>query len=156
VQNSSVTEPFDSNAHAAVLALTRAARLLERALPELSMADFRMLSAVAGGEARASRLAHRLAVGKPTVSATVDSLVRRGLLTREVHGPDQRAVDLALTPAGEAARARAETALATVVVDVAARTSDPTAVLASLAAFGDGLEAVQAERAASLTRGGAR
>jgi DNA-binding MarR family transcriptional regulator len=158
VQNGSVAElkqdAAATDARAAVHALTRAARMLERTVaerttPELSMADFRMLSAVAGGEARASRLAQRLAIGKPAVSGSVDSLVRRGLLARTAHGADARAVDLTLTPDGERVRDEAEAALAELITDIARRTPDPAATLAALAAFGQGLEARQVEVAAT-------
>jgi len=153
VQNGSVTE-LPEDARAAAHALTRVARVLEHTLPratttELSMADFRMLSAVADGEGRASRLAERLAIGKPTVSSTVDALVRRGLLVRTTHDVDQRAVDLALTGDGERAQREAEDALAALIVEIAARTPDPAATLAALAGFGDALEQRQADAAAS-------
>jgi DNA-binding MarR family transcriptional regulator len=137
-----------AEARAAVHALTRASRILERSLPELSVADFRVLSAVAEGEARASRLATRLALGKPAISSTVDSLVRRGMLHRRVHGTDQRAIELALTPSGEAAQQAAESALAAVVAGLVASTEHPDAVLTALGELGDGIELRQASLAA--------
>lgn len=129
-----------TDARAAVHALTRASRILERSLSGLSLADFRVLSAVAAGEARASRLAQRLALGKPAISSTVDSLVRRGLLRREVHGTDQRALDLALTGDGEVAHRAAESSLAAVVLELADGTDDPAATLSVLAEMGDVIE----------------
>ncbi len=66
----------------AVRALARATRVLERASGELSLAHYRVLSAIASGEKRASRVAERLAIGKPTVSAAVEALAQRGLLLR--------------------------------------------------------------------------
>ena len=137
-----------AEARAAVHALTRASRILERSLSELSVADFRVLSAVAEGEARASRLATRLALGKPAISSTVESLVRRGMLHRRVHGADQRAIELALTPSGEAAQQAAESALAAVVAGLVVRTEHPDAVLTALGAMGDGIELRQASLAA--------
>jgi DNA-binding MarR family transcriptional regulator len=137
---------------AAVQALARASRLLERALSDLSLADFRVLSAVAEGEARASRLATRLALGKPAISSTVDSLVRRGLLTRTVPDGDQRAVDLALTPHGEVVRTHAERTLVGIVTELAADTRDPDAVLRSLAAFGGAIERMHTTVAAGAAR----
>ena len=119
--------------------------LQHRTSPQLTLSDYRMLTAVAGGEARASRLARRLAVGKPSVSASVDSLVRRGLLERRGGAGDQRAVDLLITAVGDGARHDAESALTELVIDIAARTADPTATLAALAAFGDALERRQSE-----------
>jgi len=132
-----------------VLALARMARMLEHALsrdttPPISLSDYRMLSAVAGGEARASRLARRLAVGKPAISASVDSLARRGLLTRHGGAADQRAIDLRITPDGDRVRVEAERALARVVVDIANRTDDPAGTVAALADFGAALEQRQA------------
>ena len=80
---------------AAVRAVARLARVLERASGDLSMAHYRVLAAVADGDERASRVAARLALGKPTISASVDALCRRGLLTREDVVHDQRATTCA-------------------------------------------------------------
>src|SRR6059058_1194066 len=66
----------------AVRVLARLSRLMERASGDLSLAHYRVLSAVADGDQRATRLAERLALGKPTISASVDALCRRGLLAR--------------------------------------------------------------------------
>jgi DNA-binding MarR family transcriptional regulator len=144
------------DARAAVHALTRVSRILERSLPELSPADFRVLSAVAEGEARASRLAHRLTLGKPAISSTVDSLVRRGLLAKRAHDADQRATDLMLTPTGEAARAAAESTLIAVVMQLVADVADPVKTLAALAALEPAIErrqaAVAADRHAAAQR----
>jgi DNA-binding MarR family transcriptional regulator len=144
-----VIEPLSAR-QAAVVALARVARMLERTLaqqdpPALSLSDYRMLSAVAGGEARASRLSARLAVGRPAVSASVDSLARRGLLTRHGGEGDQRAIELRITPEGDRVRAAAEEALGALVRDIAGRTPDAQATLAALAAFGEGIEQYQQE-----------
>ena len=89
-------------------ALARASRLLERASGDLSLAHYRVLAAVASGEERASRVAARLALGRPAISAAVDSLGQRGLLDRvEVEG-DARAVALSVTAAGQRVLAQAE------------------------------------------------
>jgi DNA-binding MarR family transcriptional regulator len=58
----------------AVRALARATRVLERASGELSLAHYRVLAAIASGDERASRVANRLAIGKPTVSVAVEAL----------------------------------------------------------------------------------
>ncbi|GAB3614586.1 MarR family winged helix-turn-helix transcriptional regulator [Humibacter ginsengisoli] len=139
----------DADARAAVNALTRASRVLERSLPELSLADFRVLSAVAEGEARASRLAHRLALGKPAISSTVDSLVRRGLLSKQAHDADQRATDLVLTASGEVARSAAEQALVAVVTQLVDDTDDAAATLTALASLETAIERRQASIAAA-------
>lgn len=129
----------------AVNALARAARLLERAADGITLADYRVLSAVAAGEARASRLARRLAVGKPSISATVDSLVRRGLLSRTAVPGDNRCLHLALTAAGEMLLAAAEGAMSDRLAGVLTRCDDPEGVLAALASLGNGIEAELAE-----------
>ena len=92
----------------AVRALARASRVLERASGELSLAHYRVLSAIASGDERASRVAARLAVGKPTISAAVESLCQRGLLVRSEVTGDQRAAALRLTAEGEALLDRVE------------------------------------------------
>jgi DNA-binding MarR family transcriptional regulator len=138
-----MTESLDK----AVDALTRLARGLERAAAPLSIADYRVLSAVAGGENRASRLAARLAVGKPAVSATVDSLARRGLITRERSADDQRALALALTAEGRAAFDRARTAMAERLRQVAAATGDPAESIRVLAGLDDAIDAARAAAA---------
>jgi DNA-binding MarR family transcriptional regulator len=150
---------FEADARSAVRALTRSSRILERSLQGLSLADFRVLSAVAEGEARASRLAQRLALGKPAISSTVESLVRRGLLRRESHHADQRATDLVLTDAGSAARSAAESELVAVVTSLVADTPDPGGTLAALAALDVAVERRQvalasARRAATGARPG--
>jgi DNA-binding MarR family transcriptional regulator len=131
---------------AAVQALTRASRVLERASTELSLADFRVLSAIAGGDARASRVADRLAIGRPTISAAVESLVRRGLLDREVVKNDQRAASLSLTAAGRAARDGFELEMVERVRQLSARTPDPERLIESLAWLGAAIETSTAER----------
>jgi DNA-binding MarR family transcriptional regulator len=84
-----------------------------------------------------------LAVGRPAVSASVESLARRGLLTRHGGEGDQRAIELRITPEGDRVRAAAEEALGALVRDIAGRTPDAQATLAALAAFGEGLEQYQ-------------
>jgi DNA-binding MarR family transcriptional regulator len=130
----------------AVRALARVSRVLERSSHELSLAHYRVLSAVAAGEERASRVAARLAVGKPTVSAAVDSLLERGLLARSRVAEDQRASALCVTAAGEALLARVEAEMVRRIEDLCARTPDPQRVLESLTWLEHALEEARAER----------
>ena len=85
----------------AIRALARASRLLERASGEVNLAHYRVLAAIASGDQRASRIAAKLALGKPTVSASVESLCKRGLLARSGVQGDQRAASLQLTSEGK-------------------------------------------------------
>jgi DNA-binding MarR family transcriptional regulator len=124
--------PAEAVPVAAVHALARASRLLERACGELSLAQYRVLSSVAAGDERASRIADRLTLGKPTISATVDSLRQRGLLSRSGVDSDQRAATLRLTPPGQAVLAATEAAMTARLAAVVARTPDPAALLGAL------------------------
>jgi DNA-binding MarR family transcriptional regulator len=130
----------------AVRALARLARVLERSTGDLNLAHYRVLSAIADGDERASRVADRLALGKPTVSAAVESLTKRGLLSRADVADDRRAATLSLTPAGEAALAAVEEEMLERVDDLCARTPDPDQVLESLGRLGEALDEVAAER----------
>jgi len=134
---------------AAADGVARLARILERAAAPLSLADFRVLSSIDSGEDRASRLAERLAVGKPAISATVDSLAKRGLIVRSKVEGDQRATALALTEEGAAEFALAKERLAGRVRAVTDATSDAAASIRTLAELGDAIERVYAARRAA-------
>src|ERR1700761_8012469 len=132
----------------AIRALARMARQLERSSGDLNLAHYRVLSAIAEGDERASRVADRLALGKPTVSAAVESLTKRGLITREDVVEDRRATTLSLTPAGEEALAAVDREMLGYLDDLLARTPDPARVLESLGQLGTALDEVAAERSA--------
>jgi DNA-binding MarR family transcriptional regulator len=123
--------------------LARLSRLLERSSGELSLAQYRVLSAVSAGEARASRVAARLALGRPTVSASVDTLCQRGLLEKHPVSEDQRATRLELTAAGEEALGRVEAEMLSRIEGVLDRTDAPGAVLAAIDDLGRALDRSQ-------------
>lgn len=116
-----------------VLTLARLARVLERACGELTLAQYRLLSLVTSGEDRATQLAGRLALAKPTISATVDTLVERGLLERSAVAGDRRAVRLLVTGAGRGALDQAERSMRESLDDVLARVVDVALVEAAFA-----------------------
>ena len=130
----------------AVRVIVRLARLLERACPELSLPHYRVLAAVSSGEQQATRVATRLALAKPTVSASVDALCRRGLLVREDVTGDQRAIALRLTPSGARLLAQTESAMLARLDDVLARTSDAESATAALAGLTAALDALAGEK----------
>ena len=136
----------------AVRALSRVSRLLERASDGLSLSHYRVLSAIAAGDERASRVAGRLAVGKPTISASVESLSQRGLLARSTVKGDHRAAALRLTAQGEALLARVEADMAARLDDLCSRTPDGGQLIESLMWLGVAIEADAAERQARLGR----
>ena len=130
----------------AVRALARASRVVERASDGLSFADYRVLAAISSGEERASRLAHRLAVGKPAISATVDSLHKRGLILRNAVEGDARATSLALSEEGAELFARMESRMTRQLELLADRTDNPGALIAALGSLGDAIEQAMQER----------
>jgi len=132
----------------AVRALARATRVLERASGELSLAHYRVLAAIASGDERASRVANRLAIGKPTVSAAVEALAQRGLLLRSAVDGDQRVAVLHLTPEGQALLARVEAEMIRRIDELCARTPDPEQLMESLVWLGAAIDDWQAQRAA--------
>ncbi|MDP9117810.1 MAG: MarR family winged helix-turn-helix transcriptional regulator [Actinomycetota bacterium] len=135
-------------AHAvlAVRALVRTSRILERAGGDLSLAHYRVLAAVASGEERASRLAARLALGKPTISAAVDGLCGRGLLERGEVAADQRASSLTLTPAGRAALDGAERQMTEKLGELCECSPDPARMVEALVLLGSALDELQGRR----------
>ena len=148
------TEQRYERALPAVRALARVSRVLEAASPDVSLAHYRVLSAVASGEERASIVAARLALGRPAVSAAVESLCRRGLLERLDVAADGRAVALSLTDTGARVLAQVEAAMTRRVVDLCARTPDPDALLDCLATLGPAMDEARNDRLAARQAGG--
>lgn len=90
-----------------MLGVALAARALERQLSELTLAQLRILSLVDADPGRASTLAERAAMSRPTLSGLIDGLVNRGWVERHLVDGDRRGVTLRITPAGSVALARA-------------------------------------------------
>lgn len=110
---------------------------------ELTLPQFRILSRLSEREFRAAELAAALEIGRPTLTATTDALVRRGLVERQRELPgDRRGVLLRLTPAGRAVqRALEARAVAGVAALLGAASGAEREALASgLAALERGLQ----------------
>jgi DNA-binding MarR family transcriptional regulator len=137
----------------AVLTLARLARMMERACADLTLAQYRLLALVRDGEDRASLLAGQLALAKPTVSATVETLVERGLLGRESVEGDRRAVRLEVTAAGRAALGVAEQSMGERLEGVLARVGDLALVEEAFDQLRRALDDRRAEHSASLAEG---
>jgi DNA-binding MarR family transcriptional regulator len=133
----------------AVLAVSRLSRIVERASDELSSADYRVMSAIAGGEARASRLASRLLLGKPTISSTVESLSKRGLIVKSTVEGDNRAIELSLSDNGAELFALMEGRMVRQLELLADRTPNPGQVIQSLGWLGVVIEESMAAHARS-------
>jgi DNA-binding MarR family transcriptional regulator len=134
----------------AVRALSRLSRIIERASDELSWADYRLMSAISGGEARASRLASRLLLGKPTISSTVESLSKRGLIVKSTVDGDNRAIELSLSDEGAELFARMEARMVRQLELLAERTPDRRQAVQSLGWFAVVIEESMAAHAQEL------
>lgn len=132
----------------AVRVVARLVRLLERGCEELSLPQYRVLCMVEGGGERASLLADRLAVAKPTVTAAVDALVERSYLRRGPVPDDRRAARITITPSGRRALRAAEADMVSRLEEVLEWVDDRDAVLSALASLGPALDRLLAERAA--------
>lgn len=121
----------------AVRGLALTARSLEHAAGDLTLAQYRVLAFVAAGTERSSLVAEGLALAKPTVTAAVDGLVERKLVTREAVAGDRRSLRLAVTPAGAAALSAAEQSMGERLDRVLEFARDPEVLLAALCDLDD-------------------
>jgi DNA-binding MarR family transcriptional regulator len=101
------------NRSTGVRTLARLARVAELACQStgISLPQYRLLVAVSDASQRASELAERVGVSRPTLTSLVDGLERHQLLVRKRVPTDRRGVRLEPTAAGLEAVARAEAAL---------------------------------------------
>ena len=135
-----------------VRTIARLSRILERACTDLSLPQYRLLAMVAEGDERATALAGRLALSKPTITAAVDGLVERGLVTREVVAGDRRAVVIRITAEGKKALHAAERTMDERLQSVIERCDDPAAVTRAIEQLRLALDEAMEERMAAATR----
>jgi DNA-binding MarR family transcriptional regulator len=93
--------------------LARLARVAEQSCQEtgISLPQYRLLVSISAGAQRASELAARVGVSRPTLTSLVDGLEDAGLLQRIPVPTDRRGIQLVPTDAGLEAVARADSAL---------------------------------------------
>ena len=123
----------------AVLTVLRMSRVLERVDAGVSPQQYRMLKLIGEGGERSARLAEKLAVAKPTLTSTADSLVAAGLAVRQAEPGDRRVVRLCLTPQGQAATERADAAYAAWFGSLLDHTGRSEQILADLLMLGDAM-----------------
>ena len=108
----------------------------------LSPLQFRILKGLSHGPKLGSGLAQALHITPPTVSAAIDSLVRRGLVERCEPADDRRAIPLRITSAGihcyQAAQQRALAVLTRLVEGMPPAERD--ALARGLDALGEALD----------------
>jgi DNA-binding MarR family transcriptional regulator len=98
---------------AGIRVLARLARVAEQACQStgISLPQYRLLVSISGHSQRASELAKRVGVSRPTLTSLVDGLEQAGLLRRAPVPNDRRGIQLIPTEAGREAVGRAEIAL---------------------------------------------
>ena len=131
-----------------VRALARISRIMEHSCSGLSLSQYRTLATVASGGERASQLAERLALARPSLTAVVDGLVDRGFLSRSAVPGDRRATQIEITVTGRKALKVAEAAMAGRLETLLGRLEDPSVVLEALAAVSSAMDLAVGERLA--------
>jgi DNA-binding MarR family transcriptional regulator len=129
-----------------VMILLRMFRGLERVDTDLTPQQYRILKLAGAGGERSAKLAERLAVAKPTLTAIADGLVAAGYARRETEPGDRRVVRLCLTESGHAAVERADAAYGEWLNRLLAQTSAPEAVLHAFDALNEAMDEVRRAR----------
>jgi long-chain acyl-CoA synthetase len=119
--------------------VVRLSRQVEITLSEfqLSVSQFRILDRLSGGSAAGRSLAEWLAVKPPSITALVDGLVARGLVSRTANTADRRRVEHDLTEDGRSLHEAVTTALAGRLSELIVHADDPARGQAMIAALAD-------------------
>ena len=134
-----MTGPPGADMSQAIMVILRLFRGLECVDAGLTPSQYRIMKLAGAGGERSTRLAQRLAVAKPTLTATADGLVAAGYACRAAEPGDRRVVRLSLTPAGRAALDRADAAYSGWLGHLLDATGDPGAVLDALELLGSAM-----------------
>ena len=142
-------------------AAARLARQVELALAnvDLSPAQYRMLVQLARGTDVSSKLAEKLAVSAPSITAVVDGLVQRGAIERAHSVEDRRRIALAITPPGRELLGAAEEALQEQLERIAGELDDEAraaGAIEALSLWGEALDRARARRHAERGHGAER
>jgi DNA-binding MarR family transcriptional regulator len=131
-----------SELSSAVRALAMGARVLERALDDMTLPQFRVLVLIATSPERANRLAERAAVSRPSLTGLLDGLEARGWVQRVNVEGDRRGVSLEVTRSGAAALKQAERAMVAELSEVLGAGSAPerARVIDGLGALGHAIK----------------
>ncbi len=141
--------PGTQRASQAVMILLRLFRALERVGTDLTPQQYRILKLAGAGGERSAKLAERLAVAKPTLTAIADGLVAAGYARRETEPGDRRVVRLCLTDAGRDALDRADEAYGQWLDQLLAETAEPDQVVLALDALNEAMDKVRRARHAA-------
>jgi DNA-binding MarR family transcriptional regulator len=140
----------DDELISSVRALAFASRTLEKALEQMTLPQYRVLTLIANSPERASRIAQTADVTRPSMTGLVDGLVAKQWVTRSDVDGDRRGVSLAITAEGAKAYDAAQTAMASAVQELLGHTDAKTArrALDGLVAFHQALLAKRDRSAA--------
>jgi DNA-binding MarR family transcriptional regulator len=143
------SEPAEPRASQVVMILLRLFRALERVDTDLTPQQYRILKLAGAGGERSAKLAERLAVAKPTLTATADGLVAAGYARRDTEPGDRRVVRLCLTAAGREAVDRADAAYTSWLDQLLAETGEPDQVWQALDALDRAMDEARRARCAA-------
>ena len=149
-----MTGPPGTDMSQAIMVILRLFRGLECVDAGLTPSQYRIMKLAGAGGERSTRLAQRLAVAKPTLTATADGLVAAGYACRAAEPGDRRVVRLSLTPAGRAALDRADAAYTGWLGQLLDATGDPETVLDALELLGSAMTEARRARQALAPRDG--
>jgi DNA-binding MarR family transcriptional regulator len=135
----------------AVRALARLQRVLEFTDAGITIPQYRMLLILGESDERSARVAQRLAVRKPTLTALADGLIAAGYAERESEPGDRRIVRLRLTDAGRAALARADRAYLAALGPLFGQLGDPDRLIDGLIDAGGALDELLRAKALAAT-----
>jgi DNA-binding MarR family transcriptional regulator len=141
----------DDELISSVRALAFASRTLEKALDQMTLPQYRVLTLIANSPERASRIAQTADVTRPSMTGLVDGLVAKNWVKRVDVDGDRRGVSLAITPEGAKAYDAAQTAMASAVQELLGHADAKTArrALDGLVAFHQALLAKRDQTAAA-------
>jgi DNA-binding MarR family transcriptional regulator len=149
-----LTVPAEADMSEVIMVILRLFRGLECVDTGLTPSQYRIMKLAGAGGERSTRLAQRLAVAKPTLTATADGLVAAGYACRAAEPGDRRVVRLSLTPAGRAALDRADAAYADWLAPLLDATGDRGAVLDALGLLGSAMTEARRARQCLAPRDG--
>jgi DNA-binding MarR family transcriptional regulator len=150
------TGPAGADMSQAIMVILRLFRGLECVDAGLTPSQYRIMKLAGAGGERSTRLAQRLAVAKPTLTATADGLVAAGYACRAAEPGDRRVVRLSLTPTGRAALDRADAAYAGWLGQLLDGTGDPEAVLDGLELLGSAMTEARRAKQGLAPHGGGK
>ena len=136
----------EERASRVVMILLRLFRALERVDTDLTPQQYRILKLAGAGGERSAKLAERLAVAKPTLTAIADGLVAAGYARRETEPGDRRVVRLCLTESGHAAVERADAAYGQWLDQLLTEATAPEAVLNALHTLNEAMDEIRRAR----------